>query len=822
MPQPSRVVRALAVTGACVLATGVTVGATTAAGSAPKSSVTVLLKAPDQAGLNRLATASGQSHAQRVAALARLLPTAAAHHLVESALQRQGYTVTGETAWTVTAKATTGKVADDFGTAVADPDSTAVQPMAKPAAPPPIPQSIAPVTAAVLPTQGPALFTAHDVCGGCHNGSDFRDAYTAPRVSPATGADRNATLTIATLQFAGWNDSDLTAYAKSVHLPDPIASNQLVQVPVGEKSVPPASKSEQGVDEEVDLDQETILSTDPSADQRAYFSPNNSMSGYIQDLNQVLADVTQSNHAFEGGDPNIVALSTSWGTCEAEFSRAFNHETITAVENTLKSLTAAGVTVFAASGDDGVYDCGNPAQPTKIAVDYPASSPEVVGVGGTRLRAPGGRAANTGSNWTDTGWSCKSAETCEGSARRDTGGSGGGESTVFRMPAYQSVGIGHQPFTTTTGEKGDYGTQPRRLVPDIADDGDPKSGFDVLTSDPHDIAYCGNPTCNFPIGGTSLSSPEAASLFTNMLARHGVTSGVGDIHPALYSAYAAHNGAFRDVTSGRTGAQPDIDRHARHGTARELPVDAQRGYDTVTGLGAPLWPRLAPYIFTPARPRAGATIRLTHPHSAKASRTLTATWRARPASVGGSAAASARVTVTEIGARKPVLTLRHAAAAGSRTFRARRGGDYQLTVTEHDLAGQSVSTRTRPIAVPLDDRSFTFHGLWTRVAGHADFAGSHALTTMAGAYAKTTARGRRYVLRVRTGPAYGKLAIDHGGATIETVDLYTPRAGHLRVVVFGGPTSPLRPRTFTFRYTGHKNQRSSSAAVDVDALSVYR
>ena len=135
-------------------------------------------------------------------------------------------------------------------------------------------------------------------------------------------------------------------------------------------------------------------------------------------------------------------------------------------------------------------------------------------------------------------------------------------------PRYQAVGIGHDPFRTSTGKKGNFGAQPRRLVPDIASDGDPDTGFEVLTTDPADVPSCSIngdlPPCKpkfFAIGGTSLSAPAAAAMFTDMLAAHGATAGVGDIHGALYSAYAAQPHIFRDVRSGRNGRQKDVDRH---------------------------------------------------------------------------------------------------------------------------------------------------------------------------------------------------------------------------------------------------------------------
>jgi Subtilase family len=836
MPSLTRPVRLLIAAGTGILVVGGLVAGPTAQASAPSSSVTVLLKAPNQAGLDRLATAQGLSHAQRVAALASLLPSAAAHRQVTAELRDEGFTVTGQTAWTITAEAPSTAVASTFGVAPSAPaDATPQERVRMSPALPDVPDSISDLTAAVLPSgEGSQLFSPLDECSlRCHNGTDFRNAYTAPRVAPSTGHDANGPLTIATLQFAGWNPQDLTAYAKSIHLPDPVASGQFTGIPVDEphNRVPGAPKRgsfDAEADEEVDLDQETILSTDPSANQRAYFSPNRSMRSYVQDLSQVLADVTQGTGAYQGGDPNIVALSTSWGTCEDFFQAGFAKETIGAVENVLKSLTAAGVTVFAASGDDGIYDCGDPGRPTKIAVDYPASSPEVVGVGGTRLSAIGARTANNGSNWTDTAWRCTSAEICEGAQRGDTGGSGGGESDRFALPSYQSVALGLRKFTTSTGKTGAFGTQPHRLVPDIADDGDPASGFGVLTTDPTDVRSCvtpTSPTCKperFAIGGTSLSSPEAASLFTDMLAAHRVTAGVGDIHDALYSAYAAHHGAFRDVTSGGNGHQHDVDLHATLGLSAEFPVNSQKGYDTVTGLGAPLWPRIAPFIFAPAVPSASGAVRLASPHSPTHATTVTATWSAQQAAKGGIVASSAAITITRKGTKTPVYTVRSAPAAGSHTFIAHHGGTYLLSVTARDLAGKTSATITKWLVVPFDDRSFAFHGTWSRINGRTDYAGSHAVTDAAGAYAKATARGRRYVLKVRTGPAYGTVEIDHGSTTIGSYDLYSPTIRHLRIVFFGSPTTPVATRTFTFRYTGRKNPQSTSPTVDLDALSVSR
>jgi hypothetical protein len=831
MAKRRSLLRPLVVLAIGALAAGTLAAAPARAGD-PTTGVTVLLKAPEPAALARLAAVTGLSHAQRMAKLARLLPGAAAHRQVADALSASGFTVTHETAWTVDASAPAQAVARTFG-AVTRPGAATL---------PSIPASLSRLAAVALPSTGATgVFKPHDDCPlQCHDGGDFRKAYTAPMVPPDTGQDPKATLTIATLQFAPWNDSDLTKYATATGAPlgDPVASGQYKEFRVKGSTAEGATAADQN-DEEVDLDQETLLSTDPYANQRAYFDTN-STRGYIQALSQVLADVTQGRGASpDGGDPHIVALSTSWGSCESEFTDPgrFPGDTIPAVEKILQSLTAAGVTIFAASGDDGVYDCGDSNTSTRIAADYPASSPEVVGVGGTRLSSIGGVAANDGTNWSDKGWTCTSTAGCEGG--KGTGGSGGGESNTFPAPAYQTSGLGHDPFRTSTGKRGDFGKQPRRLVPDIAVDGDPKTGFDILTSDPTDACaqeppvvqqLCetgDNPnglTTSLAVGGTSLSAPASAALLTNMLAAHGVTHGVGDVHGALYSAYAAHNGAFRDPTAGSNGRQQDVDNQAAahpHSVA-DLPVNARRGYDAVTGLGAPFWPSIAPYLFTPRSPRPGATLKLASPHSAIHPTRLTARWGWHATGANSLVAGTAHVTIREAGRTKPVYSRTHAAATGSYTFTGDPGGNYSLTVTDRDVSGRRSATVMRSAIVPFDDRTFRLRGSWTRHRSRADFAGSDLVAKHKRALAKATAIGKGYAIVVRTGPTYGKLAILHGTKRLKVVDLYS--AGHGRAVVpfFGSAGTPVKRRTFTFRYTGRHSPFSTGTLVDVDALIVIR
>ena len=235
----------------------------------------------------------------------------------------------------------------------------------------------------------------------------------------------------------------------------------------------------------------------------------------------------------------LTAASTSWGGCEPDT----DPNVAASVEQSITRLLAAGTTMLAASGDDGAYDCArsdpNPAIAGAPAVDFPASSPLVVAAGGTSLTGSPG-------SWQENAWG-----PAPGTPPPVRGG-GGGASIRSARPGYQNALPG-----TGTG----------RLVPDIASAADPAHGIAI---------YCtctpGQPAGWYAVGGTSAATPAQTGLLVSMLSAYARTTGIGDIHPALYT----HPGAFRDITSGANGTYP-----------------ATPGYDQATGLGSPTWTALA-------------------------------------------------------------------------------------------------------------------------------------------------------------------------------------------------------------------------------------
>ena len=387
-----------------------------------------------------------------------------------------------------------------------------------PAAAPSVPVALRGAVGAVIGLDNRPLFKHHVVPAG-YNGADLSTAYAAGGLIGG-----GAGITVATVQFDNWFPSDATTYASAAGIP--LGASQITTVTMpGSISVPDGS----GGDQEVALDVEALLASAPKAAQRVYVAPN-SEAGAIAVYNKIADDVAAGQ---------VQVVSTSWGACEPRYSATLLPQMATTIDR----LVASGATMFAASGDNGAYDCADEAHPDgRLAVDFPASLPSVVAVGGTRLTR------SSIGVYTETGWG--PAPTKTAATIYPGKGSGGGTSGVFGRPAYQSsVGV----------------SGAGRAVPDVSALADASSGFRAYSSSSGGDGW-------HLFGGTSLSSPMWAGYLASALSTDGRTSGLGDIHTALYAAPSA----FRDVTIGSNGNYV-----------------AGAGYDRVTGLGSPQWTALA-------------------------------------------------------------------------------------------------------------------------------------------------------------------------------------------------------------------------------------
>jgi uncharacterized protein (TIGR03437 family) len=262
-------------------------------------------------------------------------------------------------------------------------------------------------------------------------------------------------------------------------------------------------------------------------------------------------------------DQNLApVVSVSYGSCEQETGS----EQALTFQSWAQEGNAKGITWFDASGDDGAADC-NDAQNPGLAVDMPASVPEVTGVGGTAFVEGSGTYWNATNDANDASALSYIPETSWNTSAQDDepSASGGGASIFFSKPTWQ-VGPG-VPANNA------------RNVPDVALNASPDhDGFLVYTD--------GDSTPQV-YGGTSCGTPVMAGI-TALLNQYLGTGGSGNINPKLYSLAQSNPAIFHDITTGNNivTAQVDCGKHQVCVTPTAVGYNAGVGYDNVTGLGS--------------------------------------------------------------------------------------------------------------------------------------------------------------------------------------------------------------------------------------------
>jgi hypothetical protein len=263
-------------------------------------------------------------------------------------------------------------------------------------------------------------------------------------------------------------------------------------------------------------------------------------------------------------------ISNSWGGPECE--RPLKLRLCTADS---PAFNDPEVVITASAGDDGYLSWDAPHETERGFAEYPASSPHVIAVGGTRLSPLGPGGAWTG----ESVWN-------------GDGAGGGGCSVEFAAPAWQ----------TGVADWSTVGCATKRAVSDVAADADPYTGLAVRYT---------NSSCKTTyeqagklkvlpnwctIGGTSLASPLIASTFALAGGAHGAA------YPAktLYKNQAAAPASLHDVTAGSNGeCSSHFDEETGLSACGELEEAstscpekpaiclASTGYDGPTGVGTP-------------------------------------------------------------------------------------------------------------------------------------------------------------------------------------------------------------------------------------------
>nr|WP_295658900.1 S53 family peptidase [Polymorphobacter sp.] len=406
----------------------------------------------------------------------------------------------------VTLRGTAAKIEAAFGTQLAEYDNGTIRFRARSGALT-LPADVAAAVTAVLGLDTRPIATPKLRIATPNATSGFLPNAVGAVYGFPAGATAGAGQTIAIVELGGgFLDSDTKAAFAAMKLPVPKVSAVGVS---GGSNAPTTDPNANG---EVALDIQVAGGVAPGAAMAVYFAPNTSQ-GFVDAISTAVHDTTHK--------PSVISIS--WGSAEANWTQ----QALDAMTAALKDAATLGVTVFAASGDglatDGVSD-------GKAHVDFPASSPYVVGCGGTLLHATGGKRGSE-RVWNSNG-----------------GGTGGGVSASFARPAYQSA-VRVPAAPVARGGRG---------VPDVAGDADPSSGYRVVVGGAAQ-----------QIGGTSAVAPLWAGLIAaiNAQAKHPV----GFIHPLLYGNEAR----FNDIV---TGNNKD----------KAIGFSAAKGWDPCTGLGTPI------------------------------------------------------------------------------------------------------------------------------------------------------------------------------------------------------------------------------------------
>ncbi len=273
-----------------------------------------------------------------------------------------------------------------------------------------------------------------------------------------------------------------------------------------------------GADGEVALDIQVAGGVAPGASIAVYFAPNTD-AGFADAIAAAAHDATNA--------PSVISIS--WGSAE----KFWTTQAVQTMNSVLQDAATLNLSVFVASGDNLATDI--PPSDTsdldgKAHVDFPASSPSVIGCGGTSITVSGGT-ITAEVVWND-----------------GTDGTGGGISDLFPVPSFQENA--NLPPSVNDGHRG-------RGVPDVAGDAAPGSGYQIVVNGQVGM-----------VGGTSAVAPLWAgltALLNQSAGRH-----VGFLLPFLY----ANPNLLREVASGDN-------------KVNGIGYSAGPGWNACTGLGVP-------------------------------------------------------------------------------------------------------------------------------------------------------------------------------------------------------------------------------------------
>ncbi len=270
--------------------------------------------------------------------------------------------------------------------------------------------------------------------------------------------------------------------------------------------------SDYRADKEVSLDSQILGSVAPDAKQLIIFSKN-SEQGFIDAIDRAAFPQQHEN--------NHQAISISWGQPLKDWTEQGKR----GMSLALKKAALRGISVFAASGDDGATN-GVPGG--KYHVDYPAADPYVTGAGGTKLTLQDGKIVS------EVVWNDKH------------GATGGGISPDAKPDFQKDLSASNLKLLG-------------RAVPDLAGNASSSTGYKIRVRGADEIG-----------GGTSAVAPLYAALALRLNEALGGQKTVGFMNPFLYKhGLSGKAEFFNDITEGNNNG-----------------YHAGRGWDAVSGWGS--------------------------------------------------------------------------------------------------------------------------------------------------------------------------------------------------------------------------------------------
>ncbi len=437
-------------------------------------------------------------------------------------------------------------------------------------------------------TSKPEAYGAHvpwAICG--YTPQQIRGAYG---LTGATTTGSGVTVAIVDAYSSPTMPADANAYATAMGFTG-LTQSQFQQVLPASFDDQPECGASSWYEEET-LDIEAVHTMAPAANIEYVAATDCTLQSLLDALSSVvdnqLADVVTDS--WTGVEDGLTSADTS------------------AFDQVFQQGAAEGIGFDFAAGDCGYNNpkttCGQAAGSSKIQVNFPTSSQWVTAVGGTALAI--GKHDNY--EW-ETGWGdlvvpqdgSKWKHAPPGKYPADYAfGGGGGTSTLYQQPSWQASVV--PTALATRLPSGHVSKTPMRVVPDVALDADPATGF--LIGETVRLRSGKDGFVLSRVGGTSLATPLFAGLEADAAALTG-SDQLGFIDPVLYQL--AGSAAFHDVTDSPRGPRLPVAlarnewANSARGTGKistslytlgmdgsgAAALQATKGYSNLTGLGSP-------------------------------------------------------------------------------------------------------------------------------------------------------------------------------------------------------------------------------------------